>query len=70
MGQYLVTEKVDVGTSKLVKGESFDDINEKAAEANADEEIIEDSNYGKYTYDNQEFDMKYATVLTTEILPK
>ena len=53
MGQYLVTEKVDVGTSKLVKGESFDDINEKAAEANADEEIIEDSNYGKYTYDNQ-----------------
>lgn len=63
MGQYLVTEKVDVGTSKLVKGESFDDINEDAAASNADEEIIEDSNYGKYTYDNQEFDMKYATVL-------
>lgn len=63
MGQYLVTEKVDVGTSKLVKGESFDDINEKAAEANVDEEIIEDSNQGKYTFNGQTYDMKYATVL-------
>lgn len=30
MGSYLVTEKVDVGNSKLVKGESIEDINEDA----------------------------------------
>lgn len=28
MGSYLVTEKVDVGEDKLIKGEAFDDINE------------------------------------------
>lgn len=30
LGQYLVTEKVDVGTSKLIYGESIEDINEDA----------------------------------------
>ncbi|MEE0914051.1 MAG: CotH kinase family protein [Ruminococcus sp.] len=29
MGSYLVTEKVDVGKDKLIKGEAFDDINEE-----------------------------------------
>lgn len=29
MGSYLVTEKVDVGEDKLIKGEAFDDINEE-----------------------------------------
>lgn len=32
MGAYLVTEKVDVGKSKLVKGESIDDIHDAVAE--------------------------------------
>lgn len=33
LGSYLITEKVDVGSKKLIKGEAFDDINEELVEA-------------------------------------
>lgn len=59
LGSYLVTEKVDVGNSKLVKGESFDDINEKAANKNVDE----GTNRGTYTYNDTQYNMQYANVL-------
>lgn len=59
LGAYLVTEKVDVGNSKLVKGESFDDINEKAANKNVDE----GTNRGTYTYNDKQYNMQYTNVL-------
>lgn len=59
LGSYLVTEKVDVGNSKLVKGESFDDINEKAANKNVDE----GTKRGEYTYNDTQYKMQYANVL-------
>ena len=59
LGAYLVTEKVDVGNSKLVKGESFDDINEKAANENVDE----GTNRGTYTYNDKQYNMQYVNVL-------
>lgn len=59
LGSYLVTEKVDVGNSKLVKGESFDDINEKAANKNVDE----GKNRGTYTYNDKQYNMQYVNVL-------
>ena len=58
MGSYLVTEKVDVGSSKLVKGESFEDINEEAAGT-----VVEDAVTGqKYSYGSGQYDMSYAKV--------
>lgn len=59
LGAYLVTEKVDVGNSKLVKGESFDEINEKAANKNVDE----GTNRGTYTYNDKQYNMQYTNVL-------
>lgn len=59
LGSYLVTEKVDVGNSKLVKGESFDDINEEAANKNVDE----GTNRGTYTYNDTQYNMQYVNVL-------
>lgn len=59
LGAYLVTEKVDVGNSKLVKGESFDDINEKAANKNVDE----GTKRGTYTYNDTQYNMQYTNVL-------
>ena len=59
LGSYLVTEKVDVGNSKLVKGESFDDINEKAANKNVDE----GTKRGTYTYNDTQYNMQYTNVL-------
>ena len=59
LGAYLTTEKVDVGKSKLVKGESFEDINETAANKNVDE----GTNRGQYTYNNKQYNMQYANVL-------
>ena len=59
LGAYLITEKVDVGKSKLVKGESFEDINETAANKNVDE----GTNRGQYTYNNKQYNMQYANVL-------
>lgn len=71
MGAYLVTEKVDVGSSKLVKGESFEDLNEDAVKAQGgteiDETLSKNATYsftdsqGK-TYSN--LSMRYATVGT------
>ncbi|MGN1432525.1 MAG: CotH kinase family protein [Ruminococcus sp.] len=58
MGAYLVTEKVDVGSSKLVKGTSFDDINEDAAGT-----IVEDTvTNEKYSYGGGTYEMSYAKV--------
>lgn len=59
LGAYMITEKVDVGNSKLVKGESFDDINETAANKNVDE----GTNRGTYTYNGTQYNMQYANVL-------
>lgn len=59
LGSYLVTEKVDVGNSKLVKGESFDEINEKAANKNVDE----GTKRGTYTYNDTQYNMQYTNVL-------
>lgn len=58
MGAYLVTEKVDVGKSKLVKGESFDDINEKAAGTVVEEAVTNE----KYSYGDKTHEMSYAKV--------
>lgn len=58
MGSYLVTEKVDVGSSKLVKGESFDDINEKAA-GTVDETTVTNE---EYSYGTGTYAMSYAKV--------
>ncbi len=57
MGQYLVTEKVDVGSSKLIKGEAFDDINEDAVG-----EVNETTVSGTYSYNGQSYQMQYAQV--------
>lgn len=71
MGAYLVTEKVDVGKSKLVKGESFEDLNEDAVKAQGGTEIDETLSKGAtysftdsqgHTYSN--LSMRYATVGT------
>lgn len=56
-GSYLVTEKVDVGTSKLVYGESFEDLNETAA-ITVDETTVD----GTYSYNNNDYEMRYAKV--------
>lgn len=58
MGSYLVTEKVDVGKSKLVKGESFDDINEKAAGTVVEDAVTDQ----KYSYGSGQYEMSYAQV--------
>lgn len=57
MGQYLVTEKVDVGSSKLIKGEAFDDINEDAVG-----KVNETTASGTYSYNGQSYQMQYAQV--------
>lgn len=57
MGQYLITEKVDVGSSKLIKGEAFDDINEDAVG-----EVNETTASGTYSYNGQSYQMQYAKV--------
>lgn len=57
MGQYLITEKVDVGSSKLIKGEAFDDINEDAVG-----EVNETTVGGTYSYGGQTYQMQYANV--------
>lgn len=62
MGSYLVTEKVDVGSSKLVKGISYDDINEDYAKASGLTEADPTETTGKYTYDGKQYDMKYTKV--------
>lgn len=63
MGSYLVTEKVDVGSSKLVKGESFDDINEDGAKASGLTEVNETTvSIEKYSYGTGTYEMSYAKV--------
>lgn len=62
LGSYLVTEKVDVGNSKLVKGESFDDINEKGAIADGATEVKEDTERLTYSYGGKTYSMQYAKV--------
>lgn len=61
MGSYLVTEKVDVGSSKLVKGESFEDLNEDGAMddgGKVDEATVE----ATYNFNGKNYAMKYAKV--------
>lgn len=58
MGSYLVTEKVDVGSSKLVKGKSFEDINEKAAGTVVEDAVTDQ----KYSYGSGQYEMSYAQV--------
>lgn len=58
MGSYLVTEKVDVGSSKLVKGESFEDINEKAAGTVVEDAVTNE----RYSYGGKTHEMSYAKV--------
>lgn len=58
MGAYLVTEKVDVGSSKLVKGKSFEDINEKAAGTVVEDTVTDQ----KYSYGSGQYEMSYAKV--------
>lgn len=61
MGSYLVTEKVDVGDNKLVKGESFEDINEEPLPAGA--ELNEDALVkGTYTYNGGNYNLQYADI--------
>ena len=70
LGQYLVTEKVDIGSSKLIKGNSFEDINEDAVkEVTKNPEATIDKTTTKttysYTYANNKTytpDMRYANV--------
>lgn len=70
LGQYLVTEKVDIGSSKLIKGNSFEDINEdavKASTGNTEADIDKTTNTTTYSYtyaDNTKFNptMSYANV--------
>lgn len=71
MGSYLVTEKVDVGSSKLVKGKSFEDLNEDAVKAQGGTEIDETlSNNATYSFTDSKgnnhpnLSMRYATVGT------
>ena len=72
MGSYLVTEKVDVGDSKLIKGKSFDDINEKIAgtvdETKSFENGAAESLKTKYEYNGQQYVMRYATVTSDATL--
>lgn len=65
MGSYLVTEKVDVGNSKLVKGEAIDDINEDALPTGVTE-VDETTNSGTYTYNGSTYPMQYATVCSVD----
>ena len=58
MGSYLVTEKVDVGSSKLVKGKSFEDINETAAGTVVEDAVTNE----KYSYGTGTYEMSYAKV--------
>lgn len=69
MGSYLVTEKVDVGSSKLVKGKSFEDLNEDAVKAQGGTEIDETLSKGAtYSFTDSKgnthsnLSMRYATV--------
>lgn len=66
MGAYLVTEKVDVGSSKLVKGESFDDINEETIQGiyKDDTKTVDETKIktDTYTYNGSTYKMSYATV--------
>ena len=69
MGAYLVTEKVDVGSSKLVKGESFEDLNEDAVKDQGGTEIDETlSTNATYSFTDSQgethsnLSMRYATV--------
>ena len=63
LGQYLITEKVDVGSSKLVKGESIDDINESAlAEVDPSAAINKTTSSGSYSYNDSTYPMQYAVV--------
>lgn len=71
MGSYLVTEKVDVGSSKLVKGKSFEDLNEDAVKAQGGTEINEElSENATYSFTDSKgntrsnLSMRYATVGT------
>lgn len=58
MGSYLVTEKVDVGSSKLVKGKSFEDINETAAGTVVEDAVTNET----YSYGGKTHEMSYAKV--------
>lgn len=58
MGSYLVTEKVDVGSSKLVKGKSFEDINETAAGTVVEDAVTNET----YSYGGKTHEMSYAQV--------
>lgn len=62
LGQYLVTEKVDIGSSKLVKGESFEDLNEEGAIAEGATKVKEDTENSTYSYGSSTYSMKYAKV--------
>lgn len=70
LGQYLVTEKVDIGSSKLIKGNSFEDINEdavKAATGNTEATIDKTTKTTTYSYtyaNNTNYTpaMRYANV--------
>lgn len=67
LGAYLITEKVDVGNSKLVKGKSFEDINEDGAKAEGATGVSENLTPSTYTYTYQNGttytpEMRYAQV--------
>lgn len=62
LGSYLVTEKVDVGNSKLVKGKSFDDLNEDGAKAEGAKEVSENTEKSTYSYGDKTYSMQYAKV--------
>lgn len=71
LGQYLVTEKVDIGSSKLIKGKSFEDINEDAVKAQGGTDINKTlSNNATYSFTDSQgkeysnLSMRYATVGT------
>lgn len=61
MGSYLVTEKVDVGSSKLIKGISYDDINEDYAKESGLTGVDETRCKGTYNNNSTE-NMQYAKV--------
>lgn len=67
LGSYLVTEKVDVGKSKLVKGTSFEDLNEEGAKAEGATKVKEDTVKSTYTYGGSNYSMQYAKVSPNDV---
>lgn len=67
LGSYLVTEKVDVGNSKLVKGTSFEDLNEEGAKAEGATKVKEDTVKSTYTYGGSNYSMQYAKVSPNDV---